>query len=1572
MILGLTTLIDRNGRCIVKCSGFQTCAEVKKNAERRSSRRGGRPLKIVIMHSHVVAHQNFAEKLIAWMQETIDYSSSFRALIGSLLLDYPGPAQNGKNTRLDNFLRNDIILWKSARSSLHHFLIQVQKATFCFIIQKHRKHPTILIRFQAMLLGNDSNRRAFATCFTKNYGQMMKEFINDDHDHSFSVTSLSVQMFTVPTLAHYLIAQQDVLATLFRTFMSEFERKRNDRGKLEFQRHINNHKRPFYILYDIKYLLTTTPDDQKCKEGWTDKLRKGFLHGLSNLLEVFYWMQGMDLQLRQTSQHIDHEFEWQPYFELYLAFIQTIVLITKWCSTDRVVYIKDIRMLFKKLFDDQKSSGQGLITQKIGDNAASCIDYQVSSKPVALHQPLTRFLASLSLYLDKYELNFECNELDIMERPAPNQMMEPSLRTIVFVAQVQAGMWRRNGHTLLDQVTAYKDPRYRKEMEDRDIIMLQLAGSNMDPNDFLINIVNKFQLVNWTSHEFDCTEDDSIRQMNVLAEEFLSSLIYVLGERYIPRVGQVTPEDCIRHEIIQLLCIGPMAHSTLIKALAEDYGNRESGLLDKVVDTVATFKRAYNGATANGKYELKDEFYDQYNVFYYHYSKENQSKSEEAQRHRKKTANEPECNPPARPPRFTEQFQPLLKVMQSPVFLHILKLILDRADNLRSRCFSENQVHKALHLIGLCLLEEERTAGADEENVTVAFTKAAGKFELYEKLLKLVGSQRIESHKDLLNWTLATWQRVAGITMDTSEPITDRSEAEKEAEAAAALQEDKENERKRLAAERRKKVMDQMKNAQKNFMKENKKLFGDCCSRPRTMTETSMIDEDPPSSLTSSETKIQCLGPDRASPVSTDEKYHTCILCQEEEELKPEGQALVTAAFMQKSTVLSNRRNNGSAVNSNIFELALPLLSSDLNHGVHTSSCGHVMHAKCWRVYFEDIQNSERSRTRLRSQQNYNPLRQEFLCPLCRSLSNTVIPLIPQLHTLQSMVFNAENQPEEQKSVIVEMEEDPIFVLSKGNEVDVTQPIRLSFQNWLDALLIAQKYKKELQKESVEAPAAVEPSSSSTSNASTAELQSDIQRVLATATDVVSRIGRGISASVRNSSMEKFIPAKNTMKRFYTCPLDQVVQEMDQSHADKSVSLAFARLFNDQEGQELVFSESLREIIQLFCKSLLRTCKDLNEEELNAATNSEDDTKVIDERAIFEVWNTCAFSIHSAVQAELDGGLSSSLVSASGMSSRNYSCLAALVRFGAVMSSNFAEPKIIRSHSLRLLSLLTEIDGQDNPSILEIDAFGLLVALTFSVPSLFNGDHAAHIPLGNVQDQHLLRLIYIMHLVQIMITTDQFSSPMTIDDQDKSVNTSTSSKVLQVLCEVRDAVGFTSDNDGIEGLDGQNVWNDLKQASIPFLRSVAVFYHHLSGVQGPTTLEHLAQNEHEELCKFLGLPSNPKELFNEVMDLKLARLWASHPAVQATLSLASAQDGKALTFPLKLNSLVQLPKDYSELMNNVSTFSCPNSSTLDGFRVPAMCLICGEILCSQSFCCQTIIEFEGRKEPVGACTAHTR
>jgi E3 ubiquitin-protein ligase UBR2 len=68
----------------------------------------------------------------------------------------------------------------------------------------------------------------------------------------------------------------------------------------------------------------------------------------------------------------------------------------------------------------------------------------------------------------------------------------------------------------------------------------------------------------------------------------------------------------------------------------------------------------------------------------------------------------------------------------------------------------------------------------------------------------------------------------------------------------------------------------------------------------------------------------------------------------------------------------------------------------------------------------------------------------------------------------------------------------------------------------------------------------------------------------------------------------------------------------------------------------------------------------------------------------------------------------------------------------------------------------------------------------------------------------------------------------------------------------------------------------------------------------------------------------------------------------------------------EVRQLVSLPEDYSDLMNSVSLFTCRNNMREDS-RNPTMCLVCGEILCSQTYCCQK--ELNGTK--VGSCTFHT-
>lgn len=109
-----------------------------------------------------------------------------------------------------------------------------------------------------------------------------------------------------------------------------------------------------------------------------------------------------------------------------------------------------------------------------------------------------------------------------------------------MVAQVHAGMWRRNGYALLNQLYFYHNVKCRSEMLDRDIVQLQIGASLLESNEFLIHALNKFNLIGWAQLDFEevCPrnpEEDSMRMVINLVEEFLGLLI--TSESFRPASG---------------------------------------------------------------------------------------------------------------------------------------------------------------------------------------------------------------------------------------------------------------------------------------------------------------------------------------------------------------------------------------------------------------------------------------------------------------------------------------------------------------------------------------------------------------------------------------------------------------------------------------------------------------------------------------------------------------------------------------------------------------------------------------------------------------------------------------------------------------------------------------------------------------------------------------------------------------------------------------------------------------------------------------------------------------------------
>lgn len=71
------------------------------------------------------------------------------------------------------------------------------------------------------------------------------------------------------------------------------------------------------------------------------------------------------------------------------------------------------------------------------------------------------------------------------------------------------------------------------------------------------------------------------------------------------------------------------------RCLPEDQVH-ETGL-EAVIDEIADFVKP-TGGNVRGKYTLKPHLYDEYDIFFYHYTREDLSRSEERQRNRRKAA----------------------------------------------------------------------------------------------------------------------------------------------------------------------------------------------------------------------------------------------------------------------------------------------------------------------------------------------------------------------------------------------------------------------------------------------------------------------------------------------------------------------------------------------------------------------------------------------------------------------------------------------------------------------------------------------------------------------------------------------------------------------------------------------------------------------------------------------------------------------------------------------------------------------------------------------------------------------
>ncbi|XP_063803728.1 E3 ubiquitin-protein ligase UBR1 [Pseudophryne corroboree] len=958
----LTSVAEREGRTTVKEGTLEECQETSEKLKTYSENVSLRPLHVQVLHSLVMAHQAVACRLVIWLNKLLAYSSDFRQIFCQVCMKPYTMSSLKELCYVSLLILSDAKLHKGFRSILHDLIFS------SFFMEMEYK-------------------KLFAVEFVKCYKQVQKEYMDDDRDRNISVTAISVQVFTVPTLARLLIEEQSVIRVITETLLEVLPEYLDADNKFNFQGYSQDRFcRVYAIIFDLKYILISKPT------SWSEKLQVKFIEGFQSLLRVLSCMQGMEAISRMIGQHVEMDSDWEAAISMQMQLKNVLMLIQEWCASNDDILLRTYKECHHSVLQCIRpvASQQKTLIEMCGHSYKS-YPFKVSRDAVSIHLPLSRMLAGLHSQMSRTGLITKLPDLISLKKFHVELLVESPLRCLVLVGQVAAEMWKRNGLTIVSQVFYYQDVKCRGEMYDKDIVMLQIGASYMDPNRFLLMVLDRFELQEALTKGKPPKDMDLARQWNILIEEMLHVLICIIGERYMPGVSNVTREECMMREIIHLLCIDPMAHSAIVKALPET--ENTDICLDKLINKVSTFKKP--GVSGHGVYELKDEYLGQFNVFFYHYTKTQRSKAEHTQKKRRKKENSSEALPPPPPPDFSPAFRNVSNLLCCDVMMHLLRTILQRAAGEDPFMWTEGMIQMALHIIALGLIEEkQQLQTAAEEEVTFDFYHKAARLSsadvdatsLVSILEKLKSLTQLEAQKDMISWVRQMLETVKRLREKSGQTAMATSPSDTSKMDEGQSIQEKENRRRKAEAAKlhRQMIMAQMSALQKNFIETNKLLY----DTTQEVYETPTTTEE--NLLTADEGSKIALGPKRG-PSMPEKEVLTCILCQEEEEVRLDRPTMVLTACVQKSTTLSQTRGKAATHSGETFS---PLFTSPaLSRVTHTGSCGHVMHVTCWQKFFEAMQMN--TRQRLHVELIYDLGNGEYLCPLCKCHCNTVIPIIP-------------------------------------------------------------------------------------------------------------------------------------------------------------------------------------------------------------------------------------------------------------------------------------------------------------------------------------------------------------------------------------------------------------------------------------------------------------------------------------------------------------------------------------------------------------------------------------------------
>lgn len=635
-------------------------------------------------------------------------------------------------------------------------------------------------------------------------------------------------------------------------------------------------------------------------------------------------------------------------------------------------------------------------------------------------------------------------------------LIEPVLQAVVWDAQVHSGMWIRNGMSVINHSMNYGEPPFCARFRDLDLLLLQFSFQLLGVDWIIASIMERFDVREWyeASHSADAKEAElMVTECLTLLSQFASELPPKITDG--DTVRSLIPY--LRREIVQRLCVGPCAHSDLSKIANEFFASRENlfpanfsigPVIDQILKEVCveagysvSAKVGDSSAPGGGKfqYRLKPELYAEYTPTFVHLTrKQHESAHENWFQHRLRSSKKREQEEADGSPNNTHSTwldYPLVNMfLPCPLSFRLSRVSILHEDVRKlvyesfwrattdAHC-SLSVLSRAVHLFTLQIyvvedvryfqtmnsasdaekFERERASQIADTFVACIpreqpslFSDAMPRCAILNLLLmlnpwsshngsasmtKLDGDQKHEIGRGI-DWLLHRLSRISPECRSVVErhQVTEQESRNEAARKLALTQKRKEAQSRALRQmqQRQAAFAEQMK-----AMTTNENDFGSeeelGVEGEREKDAHHRMDD------TGDDNDVEMDETDGA--MSDSKSAVECAMCHSG---NPENSFMCYVGFAQCSPVLS-RLNGG--LNDNYLSTPMDEMHVGEDIPVHVRLCGHSVHHKCWESYHtSQFQRAITGGHHRHALNAVDVTKKEFLCPLCKSISNVLIP----------------------------------------------------------------------------------------------------------------------------------------------------------------------------------------------------------------------------------------------------------------------------------------------------------------------------------------------------------------------------------------------------------------------------------------------------------------------------------------------------------------------------------------------------------------------------------------------------